>query len=292
MIAMAESRNLTLLGPMELFEGGVGLVFEYPVFVANQTQLADFDYVLPYNQDCNVPVCWVQNGPGSSLGTRWWGATSGVISFESFQPAFQPLRDGGFGFLLSRPGLPIGLPTDSTTGEVIIYSSSRLPPRANSDIANARGTGLVGYLSGGRVITFVLSVPSSEWYLRVDAGDPASSIIWMGPLIALVLLAASGIALLAFFSLLKHHKHAELLRKMLPANVVRHLARGSRGFSELYDLATILFTDIVSRAVVLAPGATRPCLSLLILPDWLDEHGSSPGARRGGRPAQQPLPRL
>lgn len=126
-----------------------GVVFENPVYIVGESQRTNFSYVLGDPAFCNVrslgdgglargrcptagtsPV-QVSLCYDSASQTQFWGSTSSLLNISEFLPAFKPLDDQKFRYMLTRTGAPMGLPVDSTTGEVVVISSASKPRRSS-----------------------------------------------------------------------------------------------------------------------------------------------------------------
>lgn len=92
-IRAAQYDKMITLGPLMLFEGYPGLVFENPIFISNVSSLSAFNYPLGTNPACNVSgTAWRQGPRGSGAGIFQAETETKVIKRLFFLPPLSPRR--------------------------------------------------------------------------------------------------------------------------------------------------------------------------------------------------------
>ncbi|KAG2426117.1 hypothetical protein HYH02_014872 [Chlamydomonas schloesseri] len=215
------SRNLTIIGPYNLTQGGIGIVGMQAIFV-NGTQNSTFD--IPPGPDGS-------NGPTSSIpgmldlvwqpqhpeAPRFWGLCTVLCSWDALRDNVTHLQDleaQGYDYVLTRPHTPPG------TELAVDWSAGLDPPRPPGFNASVSGVRPLMYYDlhkdlADPVLTLV-TLPNVEWTLyvtRTDGWVPS----WRAPLIAMVVIVSVVLSILVFVVVVSRVQQRRLLREVVTA---------------------------------------------------------------------------
>lgn len=129
-----QSGSLSIAGPVNLTQGGTGLLARLPVFINGVQPNTTFGYRLPTGLDCSIPPCFIDDAdstPGNRTGRQFWGFVTGVIPTSvlsgSDQSSLRNIERKGFHMALTRQGPPAGFPiVNEATHEVYVYGSPEI----------------------------------------------------------------------------------------------------------------------------------------------------------------------
>ncbi|KAG2424441.1 hypothetical protein HXX76_014494 [Chlamydomonas incerta] len=274
-----QTRNLTIIGPYNLTQGGIGMVAMLSINIPDSPPDATFD-VPPYVHGALGP--WqapprTQPGPNltntpfapfmydNATPSRWWGLTTVLISWDILRDKVARLDDLealGYRYLLSRPAaakeLVAARPDLAADGAAhdlaVAWSASLQPVDANTTNNRAppprpgAARPLIYYDLDHRLVDPVhmrLAVEGAVMDLYIEPAAGGWVPDWRDPLFAVVTVVSLFVALLLFVILISRRFHLRLLHAMLPKKVISTLRRGDI-FAESFETVTILFSDIVS----------------------------------------------
>ncbi|KAG2435248.1 hypothetical protein HXX76_007326 [Chlamydomonas incerta] len=287
------SRNLTIIGPYNLTQGGIGLVAMLSINIANASPNATFD-IPPYVH--GSLGAW-QTPPRTQVGpnltdtpyapymydeasaTKWWGLTTVLISWDVLRENVTRLDDleaKGYSYVLSRPVLRKELLqarpdlANGTHDLAVAWSSSvqEVPLNATNNRAQPRQPGrarpLVYYdlhtdLDDPVHARVLVEGAQLDLYLSLDAGWTPS---WKQPMIAVTCVLAFLFSLMLFLVLVNRRQHMRLLHAMIPKKVIQTLRRG-KIFTESFEVVTVLFSDIVAYTTMSAAMAPIEVVQML-----------------------------
>ncbi|GFR44461.1 hypothetical protein Agub_g5722 [Astrephomene gubernaculifera] len=287
------TRNLTIIGPYNLTQGGIGMVAMLSINITPAPANATFD-IPPYVH--GTLGAWqtpprVQLGPNltdtpyapymydNATSTKWWGLTTVLISWDVLRENVTQLEDlelQGYEYVLARPVLRKELlqaRPDLANGShelAVAWSSgvqavplnatnNRLPPRKPG-----AARPLVYYDLHERLLSPVSALIRVEGaqltlYAHLAAGwCPA----WRSPMAAVTVVLAVLLSLLLFLVLVNRRQHMRLLHAMIPKKVISTLRRG-KVFTESFEVVTVLFSDIVSYTTMSAQMAPIEVVQML-----------------------------
>ncbi|KXZ50318.1 hypothetical protein GPECTOR_17g957 [Gonium pectorale] len=104
-VRTVSTRVLTLVGPLDLAEGGRAVIVRQPVFVANASQDETFGIPDPINPLCGQPCAY-----NATSRTKFWGFSAALLNLDSLKRlAEQELRlDAlGYRFVVRAPGAAV-----------------------------------------------------------------------------------------------------------------------------------------------------------------------------------------
>ncbi|EFJ51557.1 guanylyl and adenylyl cyclase family member [Volvox carteri f. nagariensis] len=289
--------NLTIIGPYNLTQGGIGLVAMLTINIAGATRNDTFD-VPPFDYGKMTP--WtnstkIQYGPnvtGTPFGdylydnktnSKWWGLTTVLISWDILREEVTRLNElekQGYHYVLARPvakkelekagRLDLISPRNETHELAVAWSDSvqLVPPNVTNNGAPPRVPGkarpLIYYDLHTRLVgpvTHVILVEGAQMtlYVAPQAGwTPA----WKQPMVAVTCVLSVLVAVLLFLVLVNRRQHMRLLHAMIPKKVVSTLRRG-RIFTESFEVVTVLFSDIVAYTTMSAQMAPIEVVQML-----------------------------
>ncbi|KAG2431465.1 hypothetical protein HXX76_009480 [Chlamydomonas incerta] len=215
------SRNLTIIGPYNLTQGGIGIVGMQAIFV-NGSRNSTFD--IPPGPDgstgptSSIPglldLVWQPQHPEAP---RFWGLCTVLCSWDALRDNVTHLQDleaQGYEYVLTRPHTPPG------TELAVDWSVGLDPPRPPGFDAGVSGVRPLMY-SGlhqslvDPVVTLV-ALPNVEWTLyvtRTDGWVPS----WRAPLIAMVVIVSVVLSALVFVVVVSRVQQRRLLREVVTA---------------------------------------------------------------------------
>ncbi|KXZ45700.1 hypothetical protein GPECTOR_51g685 [Gonium pectorale] len=209
------SRNLTIIGPYNLTQGGIGVVGMQAIFVPmNQTDT--FGVPAGPNQTTSLPTSSI---PGmldltwqpQDENPRFWGLVTVLISWDALRDnvtRLQDLEDQGYDYVLTRP---------AGDAELAVAWSSGIDPPRLYDPANPRP--LIYYNLPQALrdpVVVKVQLPNVEWTLyvtRADGWNPT----WRNPLIVMVVILSQVLALLVFAVLVSRLQQRRLFREVVEA---------------------------------------------------------------------------
>ncbi|GIM13036.1 hypothetical protein Vretimale_16237 [Volvox reticuliferus] len=268
--------NLTIIGPYNLTQGGIGLVAMLTINVLGAGPNATFD-VPPMNYS-KLP--WtnsnrIQYGPNvtntpfgpymydEKNNKKWWGLTTVLISWDILREEvtrLEELEKSGYNYVLARPVLKKELTkanrTDLLNGThqlAVAWSDSVQPvgPNVTNNGAPPRVQGkarpLIYYdlhlrLDDPVSIVIIVEGAQLELYASLASGWTPN---WKKPMVAVTVVLSLLLSLLLFLVLVNRRQHMRLLHAMIPKKVVSTLRRG-KIFTESFEVVTVLFSDIVA----------------------------------------------
>ncbi|KAG2446709.1 hypothetical protein HYH02_008274 [Chlamydomonas schloesseri] len=287
------SKNLTIIGPYNLTQGGIGLVAMVSINIANASPNATFD-IPPYVHGALGP--W-QTPPRTQVGpnltdtpyapymydpaasSKWWGLTTVLISWDVLRENVTRLDDleaQGYSYVLSRPVLRKELlqaRPDLANGShdlAVAWSDTvqQVPLNATNNRAPPRQPGrarpLIYYDLHERLDSPVHSRVLVEGaqldlYLSLDEGWTPS---WKHAMISVTCVLSFVFSLMLFLVLVNRRQHMRLLHAMIPKKVIQTLRRG-KIFTESFDTVTVLFSDIVAYTTMSASMAPIEVVQML-----------------------------
>ncbi|KAG2485168.1 hypothetical protein HYH03_016058 [Edaphochlamys debaryana] len=183
--------NLTLVGPMEFFEGGFGVIVRDPIIIRNADPNAT------YGLNAN-PYCGAACAYDPATRTKFWGFSAGLIDLDVLNAAeeskLRSLAAMGYRYEVRALGI-------ASASLRLVASSPKAPERPEESI---------------------IHLPNSEWVVRVSPDDGWSSDTYPG-LLAGVIVAGFVLAVMVFFVLVSRKKHQLLLEALLPKALLRDL---------------------------------------------------------------------
>ncbi|PNW79397.1 hypothetical protein CHLRE_09g413400v5 [Chlamydomonas reinhardtii] len=215
------SRNLTIIGPYNLTQGGIGIVGMQAIFV-NGTRNTTFD--IPPGPDgsdgptSSIPgmldLVWQPQHPEAP---RFWGLCTVLCSWDALRDNVTHLQDleaQGYEYVLTRPHVPPG------TELAVDWSAGLDPARPPGFDATEWGVRpLIFYdLHQGLANPVVTKVvlPNVEWTLyvtRTEGWVPS----WRAPLIAMVVIVSVVLSMLVFVVVVSRVQQRRLLREVVRA---------------------------------------------------------------------------
>ncbi|GIL53305.1 hypothetical protein Vafri_8934 [Volvox africanus] len=270
------TRNLTIIGPYNLTQGGIGLVAMLTINIVGSGPNATFD-VPPMNYS-KLP--WtnsnrIQYGPNvtntpfgpymydEKTNTKWWGLTTVLISWDILREEvtrLEELEKNGYNYVLARPVAKKELTkanrTDLLNGThqlAVAWSDSvqMVGPNVTNNGAPPRVRGkarpLIYYDLHTRLvdpvsIDIIVEGAQLALYVSLTGGWTPS---WKRPMVAVTVVLSLLLSLLLFLVLVNRRQHMRLLHAMIPKKVVSTLRRG-KIFTESFEVVTVLFSDIVA----------------------------------------------
>ncbi|GFR42839.1 hypothetical protein Agub_g3797 [Astrephomene gubernaculifera] len=227
------SRNLTIIGPYNLTQGGIGIVGMQAIFVPG-TQNDTFG-IPPGPDNVSGPTSSIPGmmnltwQPSYAEAPKFWGLCTVLISWDALRDNvthLQDLESQGYSYVLTRP-------QTNGTDLAVDWSSDIDPPRPpgfNETIAGKRPLiyyDLPAVLQEPVVVSVVL--PNVKWTLyvgRTDGWVPS----WRAPLIVMVVIVSLILSLLVFAVLVSRVQQRRLFRDVVEA--AGQLANTSRTLEE------------------------------------------------------------
>ncbi|EFJ49728.1 guanylyl and adenylyl cyclase family member [Volvox carteri f. nagariensis] len=288
-----DTSDLTIIGPYNLTQGGIGLVAMLSIRIPNASP----------NDTFNIPTyvhgnlgSWQkpprqQDGPNTtdtpfapymynySTGSKWWGLTTVLISWDILRERvmrLQELEGLGYRYVLSRPALQkellrAKLDMGNGSHELAVAWSANVQsvgPDATNNNAKPTRPGearpLIYYdlhKKLSKPAEARISVEGAEMTLFLE---PAAGWApeWRNPLLAVVAVGSLLVAAMLFTILVNRRQHLGLLHAMIPKKVISTIRRGDI-FTESFDCVTILFSDIVSYTSMSAQMAPIEVVQML-----------------------------
>ncbi|KAG2491275.1 hypothetical protein HYH03_010282 [Edaphochlamys debaryana] len=246
------SRTLTIIGPYNLTQGGIGIVAMMPIFV-NGTQ--NDTWGVPPGPDgltgSSSPIpgmldlVWQPQFPEAPA---FWGLCTVLISWDALRDnvtRLQDLQDQGYNYVLTRPG-------GGDTELAVDWSRGLDPPRPPGFDESVSGVRPLVYynLHQGLDEPIVVKVALSNvhWTLyvvRTDGWVPS----WKAPIIALVVILSVVLSTLVLAVLVSRAQQRKLFRDVVEAagqlaNTTRSLEDEKNRMQALlarhYDLLDLL----------------------------------------------------
>ncbi|GLI59716.1 hypothetical protein VaNZ11_001574 [Volvox africanus] len=287
------TRNLTIIGPYNLTQGGIGLVAMLTINIVGAGPNATFD-VPPMNYS-KLP--WtnsnrIQYGPNvtnTPFGpymydeknhSKWWGLTTVLISWDILREEvtrLEELENNGYNYVLARPVAKKELTkanrTDLLNGThmlAVAWSDSvqGVAPNVTNNGVSPRTPGkarpLTYYDLHTRLvdpvsIVIVVEGAQLELYVSLTGGWTPN---WKKPMVAVTVVLSLLLSVLLFLVLVNRRQHMRLLHAMIPKKVVSTLRRG-KIFTESFEVVTVLFSDIVAYTTMSAQMAPIEVVQML-----------------------------
>eukprot|EP00198_Chlamydomonas_reinhardtii_P012585 XP_001701922.1 predicted protein [Chlamydomonas reinhardtii] len=259
------SKNLTIIGPYNLTQGGIGLVAMLSINIAHAAPSAAFD-IPPYVH--GSLGAWqtpprTQVGPNltdtpyapymydEATSSKWWGLTTVLISWDVLREDVTRLDDleaQGYSYVLSRPVLRKEL-------------LQARPDLANGthDLAVAWSSSVQERLDGPVHARVLVEGAQLDLYLSLDDGWTPR---WKQPMVAVTCVLSFLFSLMLFLVLVNRRQHMRLLHAMIPKKVIETLRRG-KIFTESFEVVTVLFSDIVAYTTMSAHMAPIEVVQML-----------------------------
>ncbi|GLI63679.1 hypothetical protein VaNZ11_006717 [Volvox africanus] len=213
------SRNLTIIGPYYLAQGGIGIVGMQAIFV-NASE--DDTFGIPPGPNGIIgPISDIAGmldltwQPQNNAAPQFWGLVTVLLSWDALRDNVTNLRDlsaQGYDYVLTRPDKDRNLAVDWSPG----IDPAR-PPGFNS---TALGSRPLIYYDLAQVlpdpVIVKVPLPNVEWTLYVSrTGGWVPS--WKAPLIAMVVIISLILSLLVFVVLVSRVQQRRLLRDVVEA---------------------------------------------------------------------------
>ncbi|GLC33633.1 hypothetical protein PLESTB_000098000 [Pleodorina starrii] len=289
------TRNLTIIGPYNLTQGGIGLVAMLTINIAGANASATFDVppldysTLPWQNSNRTQygpnVTDTPFGPymyDASTQTKWWGLTTVLISWDILREKVTRLDElemHGYDYVLSRPvaskellkAQRFDLANSTRPHELAVAWSDKaqeVPANATNNGVAPRVPGkarpLVYYDLHERLlepVSQVVEVEGAQLTLFVSlAGGWTPG--WKRPMVAVTVVLSVLISIMLFLVLANRRQHMRLLHAMIPKKVVSTLRRG-KIFTESFEVVTVLFSDIVAYTTMSAQMAPIEVVQML-----------------------------
>ncbi|GLC65344.1 hypothetical protein PLESTF_000283100 [Pleodorina starrii] len=188
-----QDRALTLVGPLEFFEGGRGVIVRDPIFISGVDKDESFGLAQRLNPYCGAPCAY-----DAATRTLFWGFAAGLISLDRLSHAkeskLRVLEDMGYRYEIRALGV--------TDTDMSIVAASDQPV--------------------SQPVEAPIELPNAQWVVRVspEAGWQSGS---FAGVMAAVVVVAIALSLLLFAALVSRKQHQMLLEALLPQHVIKDL---------------------------------------------------------------------
>ncbi|GLI61127.1 hypothetical protein VaNZ11_003402 [Volvox africanus] len=186
--------ELTLVGPMEFFEGGHGVIVRYPIFISGVLPNETFGLPYPTNSDCGTPCDY-----NYANKTKFWGFAASLIDLRKFSHAkdskLRMLEDLGYSYEVQALGIT------NQDASLVAASSDKVCPDP---------------------VEAAVSLPNANWVVRVSPARGWRPTDLVG-LMAGVVVVALALSLLLLAALVSRKRHQMLLEALLPKELIKDL---------------------------------------------------------------------
>ncbi|KAG2425824.1 hypothetical protein HXX76_013449 [Chlamydomonas incerta] len=222
-LAAARRHQLTLDGPVHVFDGGYGMIARKPIYIYNVTGNERFGQL-----DVPNPACGEPCGYNATKRTAFWGYA--VILFSVNE-------------LSTSPDSPLRILDSLKYRYELRAVNASERPLANSAEPPVNPEEVT------------VSLYENEWVLRVSTSEALSASRYVGLLAGIVVLAVA-LAAMCFALLVSRKRNKELLEALLPREVIKSLReeQAAKSLKDAMGPANILSADTPADLLMLLLG--------------------------------------
>ncbi|KAG2436288.1 hypothetical protein HXX76_006599 [Chlamydomonas incerta] len=189
-VAAVQARGVTMNGPYALLNGGIGIGVNAPIFVPAASPAQRFGEPDTVSSYCGAPCAY-----NVTAGLAFWGLAGVVIDVAALvggdNSPLQPLAAAGYRFRLTAPQAPVNM----------------------RQVAGAGGEPV-------DPVEVPVQLPNNVWVLSVSPDDGPWRPTWYGGLVAAVVVVAVALSAMMFAALVSRRKHEQLLKALLPQEMI------------------------------------------------------------------------
>ncbi|GLI61128.1 hypothetical protein VaNZ11_003403 [Volvox africanus] len=191
--------GVTLAGPRQFVQGGLGVFVQLPVFIDNVDENVTWGSERSLNPNCET-LCYDLTNR-----TKFWGFSTALVELQKLQDCnesrLRSLDASGYDYELLAPNwLPESATSDPNNLTTVAHSN-RLPIDP---------------------VQVDVKLPNTKWILRVAPKDGWSP-SWYPPMLVGVIVLAVVVSVLVFAMLVSRRQHKALLEALLPREMIDHL---------------------------------------------------------------------